>query len=456
MTKPKWTNSSVLQLADGGDPIEAITRRAREVVTKAMDEGWSGPPFESLELADILGIPVVPRDDVRDARTVPHGDKPLIQFNPNRPRGRMRYSIAHEIAHTLFADCTERIRHRASYHELEGDEWQLEALCNIAAAEFVMPLGSLGSVPTEPADLTIDAVLALRKEFDVSVESLLIRLVRLTQAPVAMFCASRLEKEPNVGRYRLDYVIGSQTFAATTTRGALLPPSTLLAECTAIGYTAKGDETWTLPAGVLHLEAVGIPPYPGAAYPRVVGILSFRDEAQRKAPLVTYLKGDATEPRGTGKRIIVHVVNDATPNWGGRGFVNGILRKWPQAQDAYRAWAGKAGNLRLGETHFTEVGDGIAIASMVAQSGFGASTRPRIRYAALESCLQAVSHRAADARGSVHMPRIGCGQAGGKWEIIEGLLVEIFGETGVTVTVYDLPDRKRKPDPQGSLLPAAR
>src|SRR5260370_36865772 len=35
--------------------------------------------------------------------------------------------------------CAERVRNRARMPFGEGDEWQLEALCNIAAAEILMP-----------------------------------------------------------------------------------------------------------------------------------------------------------------------------------------------------------------------------------------------------------------------------------------------------------------------------
>src|SRR5207245_1567973 len=33
-----------------------------------------------------------------------------IEFNPNKPKGRLRYSIAHELAHTLFPDRAEAVR----------------------------------------------------------------------------------------------------------------------------------------------------------------------------------------------------------------------------------------------------------------------------------------------------------------------------------------------------------
>ena len=54
-------------------------------------------------------------EEILDARTRsgPEG-KFTIDFNPQRPAARMRYSIAHEIGHTLFSDCAAAIRNRAS------------------------------------------------------------------------------------------------------------------------------------------------------------------------------------------------------------------------------------------------------------------------------------------------------------------------------------------------------
>jgi hypothetical protein len=131
----QWSNPSVLRFARGGDPVEVAAGAAREVVVRAIDAGWTGPPFDPLALADILRIEVVPRDDVREARTVPVGreNRVRIEFNPNRPKGRLRYSIAHEISHTFFEDCGDRVRHRGEDAAVASDDWQLEALCNIAA-----------------------------------------------------------------------------------------------------------------------------------------------------------------------------------------------------------------------------------------------------------------------------------------------------------------------------------
>lgn len=239
--RQSWTNPSVrklLEATSGPDPVDAITERARRVVLSAIDAGWSGPPFDPLRLADHLGLRVLPSDDVRDARTVPEpGTGSRIEFNPNLSRGRVRYSIAHEIAHTLFPDCSDQIRNRSRHAELSGDEWQLEAMCNIGAAEILMPFGSLPDA--RKLALTMESMLSLREQFDVSMEALLIRIAHSAEKPIAMFCASRIEHGRFTGRYRVDYSIPSPSWGREPRWRGILPESTALSECTAIGLRSE-------------------------------------------------------------------------------------------------------------------------------------------------------------------------------------------------------------------------
>jgi O-acetyl-ADP-ribose deacetylase (regulator of RNase III) len=436
MREINWTNESVKRFAGALDPVEAVTSRAREIVVEAIDQGWTGPPFDPFVLADLLHLETVPRADIQDARTVPMSRSQLrIEFNPNRAHARLRYSVAHEIAHTLFPDCAQQIRNRAIHLEPQGDEWQLEALCNIAAAEFLIPLGSL---PHSIANrLTIDAALEVREHYLVSTEAAVIRLIQVTEQAASAFCASPVTISGQA-RYRTDYLIGSRNWSHSVPGGKTLPAPSLASQCTAIGYTAKGDERWGRES--LHIECVGVPPYPGYPTPRVVGIATPTKVVRPSFPEITYVRGDALTPRGHGRKLLVHVVNDATPNWGGSGFATQLRRVHPKIQEDFRTWATTQGKLTLGTVRIAPINDEVSVASMVAQKGYGTSQKPRIRYSALRRCLEQVSSYAREHGMSAHMPRIGAGQAGGSWDIVEDLVSGTLCAAGVEVTVYDLPN----------------
>jgi O-acetyl-ADP-ribose deacetylase (regulator of RNase III) len=401
-----------------------------------MDAGWSGPPFDPITLAEFLKIPVLPSDVIRDARIVPAGTRRVqIEFNPNRPRGRVRFSVAHEIAHTFFPDCAEQVRQRAPHVALEGDDWQLEALCNIAAAEIIMPITTVSLAAD--AHSTIEYLLEERERFDVSTEALFIRIARASTRAVAMFAASHTPQ----GRYRIDYLIPSPSWRVPGVRsGVLLPAKSHVAECISIGFTSSGEESWGRSEVPLHVECVAIPPYPGGTHPRVVGLVWRYDEGamERTSEWIRYVRGDATEPRGE-RSLIIHVVNDATPIWGGSGFASALRRAYPSVQRSFKRWWEGTPGPRLGRVHLAEATAGIWVASLVAQHGYGPSSTPRLRYEALLEGLEHVAAATVLHDLSVHMPRIGAGQAGGRWEIIEDLVRDTFAPKGRPVTVYELP-----------------
>jgi Zn-dependent peptidase ImmA (M78 family) len=447
-----WTHPSVIAFAERSDPVQHMISLASSVALDAMQAGWGGPPFDPFQLAQHLKIKVVPSENITDARILQTSDgRYQIEFNPNRPKGRIRYSVAHDLAHTLFSDCGEVVRHRLARDEQKRDEWQLEMLCNVGAAEFLMPVGSFPDLEDQTTD--IDRLLGLRSQFDVSMEALLLRVIRRTEQPCAMFAASRKESGPGTGHYYIDYSVSSRSWAGKLASGAALSRTKFLAECTAIGFTAKGDEHWPEPAGNVHVECVGIAPYPSNSYPRVVGMVRpLASQQVNAAAGVTIIKGDATEPRGEGRRILAHVVNDKAVLWGA-GFGLAVRKKWPHVQTAFREWATKTPDMfRLGNVFMSEVDENVRAFQMICQHGYGPSQKPRIRYSALQSCLERLVQVALEEGATVHMPRIGAGQAGGTWGLIGQLVDELLCARGVRVTVYDLPGAQLQSGPRQPTL----
>jgi hypothetical protein len=168
--------------------------------------------------------------------------------------------------------------------------------------------------------------------------------------------------------------------------------------------------------------------------------------------MINYLIGDATLPI-KHPSIICHIVNDEN-KWGA-GFVIALSNRFggrgvPGSPEyCYRNWA--SGNydsppFELGQVQFVKIPDteGLWVANMLAQHGISdrnvtgvidKDCKPPIRYDALAKCLETVNRIALSFKASLHMPRIGCGLAGGSWPIVEGIIkVEVTSE----VYVYDL------------------
>ncbi|MBO1329669.1 macro domain-containing protein [Streptomyces sp. VRA16 Mangrove soil] len=153
---------------------------------------------------------------------------------------------------------------------------------------------------------------------------------------------------------------------------------------------------------------------------------------------ITYVRGDATAPLGKGARLIVHVCNDIG-GWG-KGFVLALSHRWAEPERAYRRWHRERAknDFGLGAAQFVQVEPYLWVANLVGQRGIRTGSKGvPVRYEAIAEGLTAVAGRAAELGASVHMPRIGCGLAGGTWSRIEPLIAERIVARGIPVTVYD-------------------
>jgi O-acetyl-ADP-ribose deacetylase (regulator of RNase III) len=459
--EPRWTNTSVLQLVGSDDPLDKISAVSRHVMRRAADAGLTGPPFDPFALAEMLGLSLRGHADVADARIVlgesgvrttpnaplrdllPTSEHLVVEYNPTQPRGRLRYSVAHEIAHAFFPDVADVVRQRTGSGAVPGiggnDAWQLELLCNIAASELLMPIDAVaGLVDIDP---DIDFIMAQRQRFEVSTEALMRRLASATSRPLSVFATVRTRDAPGA-RLRVEYVVGSHRWAGPLRRGMLLDATGTLGECTAVGQTARGKET--LGGETLSVQAVGIPAYPGGLFPRVIGLAEPLDAPKASRPGIAYVTSDVTRVHDAPPVIIAHVVNNSAHGWGRRGVARSIAARFPDVASAYRYWTiADSSNLSLGEVHIVNASSThrIRVASMVAQRGYGVSGTARISYEALADCLEKVAEDATRDGASVHLPRIGTGQAGGRWDLIEVELDRLLVQRGIPVTVHTLPSK---------------
>ena len=152
---------------------------------------------------------------------------------------------------------------------------------------------------------------------------------------------------------------------------------------------------------------------------------------------IIYLKGDATTPKAEGNKIIVHICNDIG-GWG-KGFVMAISKRWKLPEQSYRNWYKSKENFSLGAVQFVQVETDIWIANLIGQHKINKDERGNapIRYEAVLAGLDKIGVFAEENNATVHMPRIGCGLAGGNWNQIEPLLNSAIVDRNILITVYD-------------------
>ena len=152
---------------------------------------------------------------------------------------------------------------------------------------------------------------------------------------------------------------------------------------------------------------------------------------------IQYTKGDATAPQSEGNKIIVHICNDMG-GWG-KGFVMAISKRWKKPENQYREWFKSKDGFELGKVQFVQVEEDLWVANLIGQHKINKDENGNapIRYDAIEDGLKEVASFAKESNASVHMPRIGCGLAGGKWEMIEPIILQRLSNNDVEVVVYD-------------------
>jgi hypothetical protein len=130
------------------DPRSTVVHMARSLLGKI--NGFPGVPQDPLErlkiIASLAGIKIQAMDmdrlqkEKRDAALFPTPSGLKVLYNPNRPKPRVVFTIAHEVIHTFFPNSTSGTRFRSITHPDSREANELERLCDLGAAELVMPL----------------------------------------------------------------------------------------------------------------------------------------------------------------------------------------------------------------------------------------------------------------------------------------------------------------------------
>ena len=292
-----WRHASVIALLeDDGrliDPVRIIRERARTLVARARGLGWDGPPFDPRVLASLLGIRVQP-DHLRaghDACIFPRGQQLQIVFDDTRPTTRQNFSISHEIAHTLFPDGFELIRHRYQRRDAFDPDRELELLCDAGAAEILLPVDEFRA-DVQLDGSSLEAVHRLRERYKASREAIIRRMVQLDQsASAAIFLEFRLKPSeiaaqrqarliesgrPSQPKLRIAYAVLSERFNVFLPSHKSIPEGSCAYRALSSGGIEDDIEQWDI-AGLsrCRVQAMAMPTGDEDASLRAVALLRF-------------------------------------------------------------------------------------------------------------------------------------------------------------------------------------
>ena len=151
---------------------------------------------------------------------------------------------------------------------------------------------------------------------------------------------------------------------------------------------------------------------------------------------IKYILGDATKPYGEGVKVIAHVCNDMG-HWG-KGFVMALSKRWEEPKERYIKWYNESDKFYLGNIQLVKVEHNIFVANMIGQNGLlSDENKTPFDCDATRQCLSHLREVCMYDNVSVHMPRIGCGLGGAKWECVEKIIVDELCAYNIQVYVYD-------------------
>ena len=144
--------------------------------------------------------------------------------------------------------------------------------------------------------------------------------------------------------------------------------------------------------------------------------------------MITYKHGDIFEG---DEDIIIHGCN--CKNNMGAGIAVQVKQKYPGAYmvDQKTTW-GDFGKLGL-YTYF-DAEDGKTIINAYTQYNYTAF-QVDVDYDAVKSVMTLINENYPNK--TISMPKIGAGLAGGDWNIIEGIINEVFGDREVFVYIWN-------------------
>ena len=305
--KKYYSHNLVLRLIDrhseiSQDPEEIIRSLVQDKLNVARQSrhfGWKGPPFNPEVLASVLGIRCEASVDLthsEDAELHPaENGRMVIRYNPDKPKTRRNFSIAHEIVHTFFPGYQDvcHARHQSDTFDPENE---VEFLCDLGASEIVMPTPEF-DLDVKSMGVSLKSLRKLSKLYEVSLEATAIRMITTDFYPSGLIVldyshkpaekekieASKYQQslfpcEPPPMRLRVQYFVRGTHFSPYIPKHKSIEESSPLHEVSVTRKKFQGDTVLHLGRDALntYIEAMALPKTQNTDLDsRVLAILSY-------------------------------------------------------------------------------------------------------------------------------------------------------------------------------------
>ncbi len=193
----------------GSSDFEVAVERAVQSVFPDIAD-WSIPvnPYDIARRCGIVSILTtdIPYDGIISRNEA--GDY-MVELNSNNSKNRRRFTVAHEIGHTFFFNLEGSVHSR--FRLVDGDVNLLasnrteEVLCNLIAAEILMPFSQL-SEKGSTLPPTAKTIATLAATFEVSINAMARRVAQVMSHNL-MICA--LKYNPSLYVFESDWVVRS-------------------------------------------------------------------------------------------------------------------------------------------------------------------------------------------------------------------------------------------------------
>jgi len=110
----------------------------------------------------------------------------------------------------------------------------------------------------------------------------------------------------------------------------------------------------------------------------------------------------------------------------GSGVALAVKNKYPAVYNDYRVQYSRPEGLELGVSYPVAVSTDLVIWNAITQEGFGQSTR-NCSYDAIQTCFEQINWQLTQTPSDyceLHIPFIGAGLGGGRWNIISAIIEE--------------------------------